>query len=64
MEANIRDFMIGVSAEELRRRGILLFHAGDQDLLMGKSVDPLIELMTDRGVTRLTFADRGVEPLH
>ena len=55
---NIRDFMIGVSSEELRRRGILLSHAGDDNLLMGDSVEPLIELMRDRGVTRLTYPKR------
>ena len=55
MEANIRDFMLGVSAEELERRSILLSHAGDHNLLMGASVEPLIELMRDRGLTRLIF---------
>ena len=37
----------------------MLSHAGDHNLLMGNSVEPLINLMRDRGVTRLVCPERS-----
>ena len=54
-EVDVRAFLKRFSAEELASRGIL---NGGTYLLNNKSVTPLIELMTERGFSRLVSAAR------
>ena len=52
MDAEARSFLLGVGKEELINRGVL---RGTQEWLVQESKGPLIELMRERGVDRLTF---------
>ena len=56
MEQDIRTFLKRFSASELRERGVL---RGDTYVLQITSVDPLIELMKEHGVTRLVAEERN-----
>ena len=58
MEVNIKEFLSGFSAEELRALGILHPGKRGQLWLMGPSVNPLIELMQENKTTKL-FTDDG-----
>ncbi len=51
---NVREFLQGFSAEELKNRKIL---RGETNQLKGTSVEALLDLMKEQGVTRLESPD-------
>ena len=55
MEQDIRDFLKSFSREELIERGVL---RGATHLLNTRSVEPLLRLMEEQGITRLTAEER------
>ena len=55
-EMDVREFLNGFQAEELAGKGIL---NGGTRLLNNGSVEPLITLMSERGVSRLEAPERG-----
>ncbi len=55
-EMDVREFLKGFQAEELAGRGIL---NGGTRLLNNGSVEPLITLMSEHGVSRLEAPERG-----
>lgn len=55
MEVDVNEFLKQFSAEELASRGIL---RGGSRLLNNGSVSPLIELMAERGISRLEAPER------
>ncbi len=56
MEKDIRDFLLEFNLEELSERGII---RTSNLFLQGASVTPLMSLMKDHGITRLTAKERG-----
>lgn len=56
MEREIREFLQTIAVDELVARGVLN-PKGNDYLLQGVNVAPLIGLMRERGVTRLTSLD-------
>lgn len=54
-KVHIRDFLSQFSVDELTSMGVL---ARDRRLLNNRSLDPLMKLMTDQGITRLEAAER------
>ena len=56
MEADIREFLQQYSTDDLAARGIL---RGQTLLLNARSVDPLINLMAEQGITILEAKERG-----
>ena len=56
MEKEIREFLQTIAVDELVSRGSLN-PKGNGYLLQGVNVAPLIGLMSERGVTRLTSSD-------
>jgi hypothetical protein len=58
MEVDAKGFLMGVGKEELLKRGILVSSRSSFDLLTGRSVEPLIALMQERGATRLLSTSR------
>ena len=57
MERNIREFLRETGADRLQARGILSPHRRYSYLLQGVNVHPLIGLMREQGVTKLTSHD-------
>lgn len=57
MEAEIREFLSGISVEELEDRNILQRHRTVTHLLRRDSVRPLIRLMEYWGVSKLYYED-------
>ena len=57
MERNIREFLRETGAEELKSRSVLSPHRRYNYLLRGVNVSPLIGLMRERGVSKLTSHD-------
>ena len=55
MEANVIEFLDGFTAEELEERGILI---GKDRYLRAASVEPLLKLMEENGVSRLAEPPR------
>lgn len=56
MEREIREFLQRIAVDELVARGVLN-PKGNGYLLQGVNVAPLIGLMRERGITRLTSSD-------
>ena len=57
MERNIREFLRETGAEELKARMVLSANKGCAYLLQGKNVFPLMEVMRERGVSKLVSHD-------
>ena len=57
MERNVREFLRETSAEELQSQHILSPHRRYNFLLQGVNVVPLVDLMRQRGVSKLTSHD-------
>ena len=58
MEKDITEFLMEVSIDELLSRGAVSPYGKYGYVLQGRNVAPLMVLMRDRGVTRLTSAKR------
>ena len=58
MERDITEFLSEVSIDELVSRGAVSPYGKYGYVLQGRNVAPLIRLMRDCGVTRLTSAER------
>lgn len=58
MEINIREFLSGFHSDELVNRGILIPDSSYAYLLRRQSVNPLIALMREKGVTRVVSNDQ------
>ncbi len=57
MERNVREFLKETGAHGLKARGVLSPHRRYNYLLQGVNVTPLIRLMRERGVSKLTSHD-------
>ena len=57
MKRNIREFLRETGAEELKARMVLSANKGCAYLLQGKNVFPLMEVMRERGVSKLVSHD-------
>ena len=57
MERNIREFLRETGVAELRSRCVLTPNKGCANLLQGKNVAPLIDLMWENGVTKVLSHD-------
>ena len=57
MERNVREFLRETGAEELKARMVLSANKGCAYLLQGKNVFPLMEMMRERGVSKLVSHD-------
>ena len=57
MERNVREFLKETGAHGLKARGVLSPHRRYNYLLQGVNVTPLIGVMRERGVTKLTSHD-------
>ena len=58
MKINLREFLIGFSSDELENRSILIPDKTYGYLLKRQSVNPLITLMYENGVTRVMSNDQ------
>lgn len=58
MERDVREFLKEIGEDTLDARGVLRPHGRFEYLLQNTSVDPLLRLMDERGVTRLVAKDR------
>ena len=59
MERDIKEFLREVSIDELVSRGVVSPYGKYGYVLQGRNVAALMRLMRDRGVTRLTRAERS-----
>ena len=58
MERNVKEFLRETGADALEARRVLYANKRWGYLLQGTSVEPLIQLMRDQGITNLVSADR------
>ncbi len=58
MEVDVIEFLEGFTLDELLDRGILITHGVADHYLRAPSVDPLLELMKERGVSKLIAPTR------